>query len=649
MLDGPEQLQRLHTFGISPPTTTSSTAALTTPTSRIATFLTPLIKQVLVPNGRALASALFAVYGDIETSSTPSYSTATSSSCATAPPTPPLPTVRQPASAPPSPPSSTSPSSPPDTDSSQYTYIDLTNDDYDYDDNRGAQQALHDGSLQLGEHYQAHEDDDTEWAEEEQEQEESSEEAARRLEQERSVAEREWREGPLAAALREAALAPPTLSSRPRAPDLLYDMRRFEEREAFRDALRVNRRGRRTDRRDHSLPSTSTSTSTSSILDSIVADRLRRSPPPDLRQTARRRSQHSFSFSCDHHHQEEEEEPKEEPEAADDGEAEQDELSFPSSGRGGRTTFEHERLFWTSLAICESRKRVHDHNSADWLAAINKSRAELENEHSAFERAFVRLRLKEQRRRLKKARAKWLADDRRPFTLEEKALTSRVLRGRAAEVLVTGFNTELTRQDLQRLRDTEWLNDEVINFYLSLLKQRSDDRLKKADAQQAAAGEAWPRVHFLNTFFYPLLSDKGGYNYARVQKWTRRIDLFAMDRVVVPIHLGNHWCLAVINLQDRRFEYYDSLGSSNRECLQRLRRYLQDEARDKKKIELDLADWGDHQPKDIPLQKNGYDCGVFACKFAECIASGRPFYFSQVDMPIYRKRMMVSILTKTLT
>lgn len=483
---------------------------------------------------------------------------------------------------------------------------------------------------------------------------------------------------------------------------VLRTQRRFEEREAFRDALRVNRRGRRTDRRDHSLPSTSTSTSTSSILDSIVADRLRRSPPPDLRQTARRRSQHSFSFSCDHHHQEEEEEPKEEPEAADDGEAEQDELSFPSSGRGGRTTFEHERLFWTSLAICESRKRVHDHNSADWytpphhrrtrhdtrrhvkltregrlldrcmhrLAAINKSRAELENEHSAFERAFVRLRLKEQRRRLKKARAKWLADDRRPFTLEEKALTSRVLRGRAAEVLVTGFNTELTRQDLQRLRDTEWLNDEVINFYLSLLKQRSDDRLKKADAQQAAAGEAWPRVHFLNTFFYPLLSDKGGYNYARVQKWTRRIDLFAMDRVVVPIHLGNHWCLAVINLQDRytqqhstptrvrthvlvcrarlltdttrhhqrnrRFEYYDSLGSSNRECLQRLRRYLQDEARDKKKIELDLADWGDHQPKDIPLQKNGYDCGVFACKFAECIASGRPFYFSQVFFLLVR-------------
>lgn len=240
LCSGPEQLQRLlPKCGISPPTpSTSSTAALTTPTTRLATFFTPLIKQVLVPNGRALASALFAVYGDIETSSTPSYSTATSSSssCATAPPTPPRPTIRQPASAPPSPPSSTSPSSPPDTDSSQCTYIDLTNDDDHYDDNRGGtQQASHDGNrLQLGEHsHQAHEeeeeeDEDTEWAE--QEQEESSEEAARRLERERSAAEREWREGPLAAALRESAFAPPTASSRPRAPDLLYDMVRKRER-----------------------------------------------------------------------------------------------------------------------------------------------------------------------------------------------------------------------------------------------------------------------------------------------------------------------------------------------------------------------------------------------------------------------------------
>jgi Ulp1 family protease len=187
------------------------------------------------------------------------------------------------------------------------------------------------------------------------------------------------------------------------------------------------------------------------------------------------------------------------------------------------------------------------------LEAIDRSHAALENTQSAFARAFIELRVEEKRRRLEKARVKWLSEDRRPFTPEEQALVSRILRGRGAEVMVTGFNTELTRQDLQRLRDTEWLNDEVINFYLNLLKQRSDDRSKNANAKQkpSANEETWPRVHFLNTFFYPLLSDKGGYNYARVQKWTRRVDLFAMDRVVVPIHLGNHWCLAVINLQDR--------------------------------------------------------------------------------------------------
>ena len=41
-----------------------------------------------------------------------------------------------------------------------------------------------------------------------------------------------------------------------------------------------------------------------------------------------------------------------------------------------------------------------------------------------------------------------------------------------------------------------------------------------------------------------------------------------MDKVVIPIHVhNNHWCLALINLRDKRFEYYDSLGGNNITCL----------------------------------------------------------------------------------
>ena len=45
-----------------------------------------------------------------------------------------------------------------------------------------------------------------------------------------------------------------------------------------------------------------------------------------------------------------------------------------------------------------------------------------------------------------------------------------------------------------------------------------------------------------------------------------QIDIFSLDKVIVPVHLGSHWCLAVINIRDKRFEYYDSLGGPNAQC-----------------------------------------------------------------------------------
>ena len=35
---------------------------------------------------------------------------------------------------------------------------------------------------------------------------------------------------------------------------------------------------------------------------------------------------------------------------------------------------------------------------------------------------------------------------------------------------------------------------------------------------------------------------------------------FSLNKVFFPCHVhGNHWCLAVINIEDQQFEYYDSL------------------------------------------------------------------------------------------
>eukprot|EP00967_Tisochrysis_lutea_P147841 scaffold281517_cov36-Tisochrysis_lutea.AAC.2 len=46
---------------------------------------------------------------------------------------------------------------------------------------------------------------------------------------------------------------------------------------------------------------------------------------------------------------------------------------------------------------------------------------------------------------------------------------------------------------------------------------------------------------------------------------------------MVPICSNHHWTLAVINIKDKRFEYYDSLYGSDNHVLNTLRRYVADE------------------------------------------------------------------------
>jgi len=77
----------------------------------------------------------------------------------------------------------------------------------------------------------------------------------------------------------------------------------------------------------------------------------------------------------------------------------------------------------------------------------------------------------------------------------------------------------------------------VINFYLSLIMKRSND-------QQEGL-----KVYCLSTFFYPKLSGDGNFaGHAAVKKWTKSVDLFLCDLILVPLHLGLHWALAVSNL-----------------------------------------------------------------------------------------------------
>lgn len=51
-----------------------------------------------------------------------------------------------------------------------------------------------------------------------------------------------------------------------------------------------------------------------------------------------------------------------------------------------------------------------------------------------------------------------------------------------------------------------------------------------------------PSVYTFNTFFFPKLRTSG---YSAVRRWTKKVDIFSVDIILVPVHLGVHWCLSV--------------------------------------------------------------------------------------------------------
>ncbi|KAN0022515.1 hypothetical protein ACTFIU_004709 [Dictyostelium citrinum] len=229
----------------------------------------------------------------------------------------------------------------------------------------------------------------------------------------------------------------------------------------------------------------------------------------------------------------------------------------------------------------------------------------------------------------------------RQLTKQENQIIDDTFKnGRPDDIISELPIAEVKRSDIRLLLPGKWLNDEVINFYMEVLKIR--------DAEKKKSGGDFPKCHFFNTFFYPkLCNDNGTYNYEKVRRWTARVNLFEMDKIIIPIHLGNHWCLAVINFKAKQFEYYDSLLGSNKECLRKLRKYISDEMENKnKKGAVNLDEFQDSMPKEIPIQQNGYDCGVFMCKYAEFCSKGANLTFTQEEITQYRRRMVLEISNK---
>jgi Ulp1 family protease len=97
-------------------------------------------------------------------------------------------------------------------------------------------------------------------------------------------------------------------------------------------------------------------------------------------------------------------------------------------------------------------------------------------------------------------------------------------------VIVEKFAIPMTVGKIQCLRPSVWLNDEVINFYCEMLMPKR-----------------W--VHCFSTFFFVKLLERGSFNYKRVARWTKKLNVFALTKIFIPVHLPGHWAIIYIDVK----------------------------------------------------------------------------------------------------
>ena len=173
------------------------------------------------------------------------------------------------------------------------------------------------------------------------------------------------------------------------------------------------------------------------------------------------------------------------------------------------------------------------------------------------------------------------------------------------EVVINRGDFRITKKAMFKLTPGIWLNDDLIDIYLQMVERRS-------------LSVYGLRVKALETFFYTGLCSRS-FNRERTSRNLSKIDIFACDLLVIPVHLSTHWCVAIVNFNDRRLRYYDSMAkvndglwAKNRDPVAKIRDFLDFHHQAVKGCplpELKLA-----FPTNIPQQDNFDDCGMFLLK-----------------------------------
>jgi sentrin-specific protease 1 len=139
------------------------------------------------------------------------------------------------------------------------------------------------------------------------------------------------------------------------------------------------------------------------------------------------------------------------------------------------------------------------------------------------------------------------------------------------------------------------------------------------------------------------------YDYNKVRRWTKKINIANCEKVFLPINVGNwHWILGIVLLKKKEIIICDSMHNESRipSYLNYIMRWVKDLFWDKFQLEIDEKDWSKNDlKKQVPQQKDGFNCGVFTIMYADFYSDDLPYMsFGQEHMKRFRVNIGAAII-----
>lgn len=226
------------------------------------------------------------------------------------------------------------------------------------------------------------------------------------------------------------------------------------------------------------------------------------------------------------------------------------------------------------------------------------------------------------------------------LTYSEDAEIDSLLNSPCGDYIITSrFCTPIRLGIFQCLNDRGWLTDDLISYYIELLRENS-----------TFYGHSTSEFYFFHPYFYQKLRDhEGKFCYENVHTWTQKVNTFSFRKIFVPMHVkGNHWALAVIEMSGKRICYIDSLKCDETfEKVGILNLWLSKEFQ---RIggSIPFQDF-ELVTLECPQQDNGDDCGVFLITFMHLIYLNEDIKYMDKSMVHFmRRKVALSIVREIL-